>query len=125
MEKKKNGSIRLKIMIPVLILGIVAVASNFLALSSTRKVNKNASEIADHYMKSLTKLSSLKEQIQELHNLGLSHIIATDSESMIFYILNVFTEKERYTISFMMQKELCENIYDFMHERLPKKDTED
>lgn len=86
MEKKKHGSIRLKIMIPVLILGIVAVASNFLALSSTRKVNKNASEIADHYMKSLTKLSSLKEQIQELHNLGLSHIIATDSESMIFYI---------------------------------------
>ena len=44
---------------------------------------------------------------------------------MIFYILNVFTEKERYTISFMMQKELCENIYEFMHARLPKKDTED
>ena len=35
-------------------------------------------------------------------------------ENMIFYILNVFTEKERYTISFMMQKELCENIYEFM-----------
>ena len=33
-------------------------------------------------------------------------------ENMIFYILNVFTEKERYTIS-------------FMHARLPKKDTED
>ena len=46
-------------------------------------------------------------------------------ENMIFYILNVFTEKERYTISFMMQKELCENIYEFMHARLPKKDTED
>ena len=45
--------------------------------------------------------------------------------NMIFYILNVFTEKERYTISFMMQKELCENIYEFMHARLPKKDTED
>lgn len=37
-------------------------------------------------MKSMTELSSLKEQIQKLHNLGLSHIIATDSESMIFYI---------------------------------------
>lgn len=86
MKKKKHGSIRLKIMIPVLILGIVAVASNFLALSNTRKVNKTASNIADHYMKSLTELSSLKEQIQKLHNLGLSHIIATDSESMIFYI---------------------------------------
>ena len=44
-------------------------------------------------------------------------------ESMIFYILNIFTDKERYTISFMMQKELCEKIYDFMHERLPKKDS--
>ena len=46
-------------------------------------------------------------------------------ESMLFYILNIFTEKERYTISFTMQKELCENIYEFMHARLPKKDTED
>ena len=45
-------------------------------------------------------------------------------ESMIFYILNVFTEKERYTISFTMQRDLCENIYEFMHARLPKKDPE-
>lgn len=45
-------------------------------------------------------------------------------ESMIFYILNIFTEKERYSISFTLQKDLCEAIYDFMHERIPKKDTE-
>lgn len=92
-KKKRHGSIRLKIMLPVLILGIVAVVSNILALSNTKKVNTNASNITDHYMVSVTKLSTIKEQTQELHNLGLSHIIATDSTSMIHYI-NTIKEKE-------------------------------
>ena len=68
-KKKRHGSIRLKIMLPVLILGIVAVVSNILALSNTKKVNTNASNITDHYMVSVTKLSTIKEQTQELHNL--------------------------------------------------------
>ncbi len=92
-KKKRHGSIRLKIMLPVLILGIVAVVSNILALSNTKKVNTNASNITDHYMVSVTKLSTIKEQTQELHNLGLSHIIATDSTSMIHYI-DTIKEKE-------------------------------
>lgn len=91
--QKKHGSIRLKIMLPVIILGIVAVVSNVLALSNTKKVNTNASTITDHYMVSLSELSSIKEKTQELHNLGLSHIIATDSTSMIRYI-NTIKEKE-------------------------------
>ncbi len=80
-------------MLPVLILGIVAVVSNILALSNTKKVHTNASNITEHYMVSVTKLSTIKEQTQELHNLGLSHIIATDSTSMIHYI-DTIKEKE-------------------------------
>ncbi len=65
------------------------------------------------------------------HKYGTSHYsfdeikhvtMVIPDESMLFYILNVFTEKERYTISFMMQKELCETIYEYMHARLPKKE---
>ena len=77
--KKKRTSVRVHIMLPVLILGFISIASNLLAVFNIRKVNENATEIADHYMASLTELSSLMDQTRELHNLGLSHIIASDS----------------------------------------------
>ena len=93
MNRKRRGSIRVLIIIPVLILGIVGVISNFIAMSNIRKVNGNASEIADHYMSSLTELSSIKEQIQSLHTKGLSHIIATDSNSMIDLINTIKLDK--------------------------------
>lgn len=86
---QKKGSIRLMIMIPVIVLGVVAVLSNIIAFSNIKNVNKNASEIADHYMSSLTEISSIKQQTQTLHELGLSHIIATDSNSMINYITTI------------------------------------
>lgn len=41
-------------------------------------------------------------------------------EAMIFYVLNIITEKEQFAIPLTMQKELCENIYEFMHARMPK-----
>lgn len=81
--KKKRTSVRVHIMLPVLILGFISIASNLLAVFNIRKVNENATEIADHYMASLTELSSLMDQTRELHNLGLSHIIASDSSGMI------------------------------------------
>lgn len=68
MEKKvkRHGSIKVRIMLPVLILGIVAIVSNITAMSNIRKVNTNAERIADHYMTSLTELSAIKEQVQQL-----------------------------------------------------------
>ena len=85
MEKrqKKRGSIKVRIMLPVLILGIVAIISNVTAMSNIQKVNQNAAQIADHDMTSLTELSSIKEQVQQLHNLGLSHAVAINSNAMI------------------------------------------
>ncbi len=82
-KQKRRKSIKIRIMVPVIILGIVAVISNLAAISNIRMVNQNATEIADHDMVSLTELSSIKQQIQELHNIGLSHVIALDSASMI------------------------------------------
>lgn len=92
-KNTKRGSIRTSIMIPVLILGFVAVVSNVLAFLNIQKVNNNASEIADHYMSSLTEVSSMKEQTQNLHNIGLSHIIASDALGMIANI-NAIKEQE-------------------------------
>lgn len=85
----KKGSIRTMIMLPVLILGIVIIVSNVISFRNTGKVNENAEMIADHYMSSLTEISDIKEMIQEVHTLGLSHIIAVDSTSMINYITTI------------------------------------
>lgn len=92
-KKKRRGSIKVRIMLPVLILGIVAIISNVTAMSNIRKVNQNAAQIADHYMTSLTELSSIKEQVQQLHNLGLSHAVAINSNAMIDTV-NTIKEKE-------------------------------
>ena len=45
MEKKrtKHRSIKVRIMLPVLILGIVAIVSNLIAIFNIQKVNQNAS----------------------------------------------------------------------------------
>lgn len=93
MNKKRRTSIRMHIMIPVVVLGIVVIVSNLIAMANIQQVNKNAEQIADHYMSSLTKLSSIKQQIQQLHNLGLSHIVATNDLSMIKTI-NTIKENE-------------------------------
>lgn len=97
MEKKvkRHGSIKVRIMLPVLILGIVAIVSNITAMSNIRKVNTNAERIADHYMTSLTELSAIKEQVQQLYSLGLSHAVAISSGTMI---ATVNTIKQNETV---------------------------
>jgi methyl-accepting chemotaxis protein len=81
-------------MIPVIILGIVSIVSNLIAMWNINNVNENATEIADHDMSSLMELSAIKSRTQELHNLGLSHIIATDSTGMIEITNNIKTDSE-------------------------------
>lgn len=83
MKRTKRGSIKVRIMLPVVILGIVAVLSNLATMSNIRRVNENAAGIADHDMTSLTELSSIKQTIQEIQILGLSHATASDSASML------------------------------------------
>lgn len=92
-KKKKHGSIKIRIMLPVLVLGIVAVISNITAMTNIRKVNENAAQIADHSMKSLTELSAIKQQVQELHNLGLSHAVAINSNTMIDTVNTIKTKE--------------------------------
>ncbi len=45
--------------------------------------------------------------------------------NMMFYILNVKTTKDIYTIPFTMKGELCEKIYEFVNARIKHDDDED
>ena len=59
MKKKRQGSIRNAIMIPVIALGIVSIVSNFVAIQNIRNVNNNATVITDNYMASISDLNTI------------------------------------------------------------------
>jgi len=95
MKEKKSFSIKTIILGPVFVLGIVSVIASILAISNIRKVNRNASEIADQYMTGISKLGDIQEGIQEIHKQALSHIVSTDLRSMIGLVESVREEENK------------------------------
>ncbi|MCI8408061.1 MAG: methyl-accepting chemotaxis protein [Lachnospiraceae bacterium] len=86
--------IRSLILIPVLILGVVSIFSSFSSLHSLQSVNRSARTISEECMESLIALSDIENDIQTIHRLALSHIIATKFSTMVD-IVNEIEEKER------------------------------
>ncbi|MBO4679194.1 MAG: methyl-accepting chemotaxis protein [Lachnospiraceae bacterium] len=74
---------------PVLLLGIVSILSNFLAMSSLKKVNSTATTISDEYMTAITELDTIGQTAKDVHSLALSHIVATDFETMTSVITKI------------------------------------
>lgn len=99
MNKKKQGSIRTAIMIPVIILGLVSVLSNMLAFQNIRKVNSNATVITDNHMVSISKLHDIQTATNDIHELALSHIIATQYEVKISIIDSINQQEEKLETS--------------------------
>ena len=91
---KKRTSLKALILVPVFILGILSVLSNVMAVNNIRKVNRNHSRIADDCMNSISELSAIENETQSIHKLGLSHIIATDLNTMISIVEEMQTEQE-------------------------------
>ena len=87
---KRKASIRVMIMVPVLLLGFVSIFSNVMSLTNLRKVNTTASTIADDYMAAINELDVIGQSSKNIHTLALSHIVATDFETMT----NVISEIE-------------------------------
>lgn len=83
--EKKQGRVSTKriILIPVFILGIVSIISNIAAVNNIRRVNSNASQIANGYMTCISELADIQKETQNIHRQSLSHIIATDLTSMV------------------------------------------
>ena len=71
------------ILIPVFVIGIISIISSILAVKNIRKVNENATQIANGYMVCIADLGSIQIETEKIHRLGLSHIVATDLDSMI------------------------------------------
>lgn len=94
MKKKRQGSIRNAIMIPVIALGLVSIISNFVAIQNIRNVNNNATVITDNYMASISDLNTIQTGVQNVHKMGLSHIIATDYDTKITMVESIKAEEE-------------------------------
>ena len=90
---KKKASIRVMIMVPVLLLGFVSIFSNVMSLTNLRKVNKTASTIADDYMAAINLLDTIGQTSKNIHTLALSHIVATDFETMTSVITDIEAEE--------------------------------
>ena len=93
-KQKKSVSIKVVILVPVIILGLISVFSNIMALSNIRKVNKNAIAIADESLNSISELSTIEEKSLEIHKLALSHIIATDFDTMVGLVETIRSEED-------------------------------
>ena len=83
MNQKKKLSTKFIILIPVFILGIFSIISNVMSVSNIKNVNRSAVQISEVSLKNVSSLAEIQRQTQDIHNLGLSHIIAVDLDSMI------------------------------------------
>lgn len=92
-KEKVRISIKVLILIPVIVLGLVSIFSNIVGKMSVRKVNGSAKTIANEYLISIQKTAEIQNEMQNLHELSLSHIIATDFDTMI-KIVDTIKEKE-------------------------------
>ena len=94
MNQKKKLSTKLIILIPVFILGIFSIISNVMSVSNIRNVNQSAVQISEVSLKNVSGLAEIQRQTQDIHNLGLSHIIAVDLDSMIQLVEKIRSQED-------------------------------
>lgn len=94
MNQKKKLSTKLIILIPVFILGIFSIISNVMSVSNIRNVNRSAVQISEVSLKNVSGLAEIQKQTQDIHILGLSHIIAVDLDSMIQLVEKIRSQED-------------------------------
>ena len=94
MNQKKKLSTKFIILIPVFILGIFSIISNVMSVSNIKNVNRSAVQISEVSLKNVSSLAEIQRQTQDIHNLGLSHIIAVDLDSMIQLVEKIRSQED-------------------------------
>lgn len=94
MKEKKRLSITIIILVPVFILGALAIYSNIAAINNLKRVNSTAVTISEEHMVNISQLSDIEKELQEIHKKALSHIIATDLDTLIATVAEVRAEQE-------------------------------
>ncbi len=92
---KKRWNIKYRLILPIALLGMVALISNLLAVSNIKNVNDNAANIADNYMEGKTQLAKIHQSVMNIHSMALSHIVATDYNTMITFVNRIKEEEKK------------------------------
>lgn len=91
---KKKLTIQQRLMLPIILLGIVALISNVLSVFGINNVNSNASKIVDDYMVGSEILQNIRHTTTNIHKMALSHIVATDYNTMITVVAQIKEEEK-------------------------------
>lgn len=92
---KNKFSIRQRLILPILLLGVVAFTSNVLSVFSINNVNSNALRIVDDYMVGLETLQNIRHSTTNIHKMALSHIVAADYNTMVAIVAQIKEEEKR------------------------------
>ena len=90
--KNKKTSIKWWIFAPIAIMAAMMFISNGTSIVSLKNVNKEAKEISDVYLEGISRLGDIQGDIKDLHSMALSHIVATDVDSMINLVNSINEE---------------------------------
>lgn len=91
---KKKFTIQQRLILPIVLLGVVALISNTLSVFSINNVNSNASKIVDNNMVGLETLQNIRHATTNIHKMALSHIVATDYTTMIRVVAQIKEEEK-------------------------------
>lgn len=91
---KKKLTMQQRLILPIILLGVVALISNVLSVFSINNVNSNASKIVDDYMVGLETLQNIRHTTINIHKMALSHIVAADYSTMIDVVAQIKEEEE-------------------------------
>ena len=89
----KNISLKNRLILPIALLGIVALFSNILSIINIRNVNASAATISDNHMDAQSRLAQIYQTSMTIHKMALSHIVATDYETMIVLVQQIKEEE--------------------------------
>ena len=91
---KKKLTIQQRLILPIILLGAVAILSNALSVFGINNVNFNASKIVDNYMVGSETLQNIRHTTTNIHKMALSHIVATDYNTMITIVADIKEEEK-------------------------------
>lgn len=93
---KKTLTIQQRLILPIILLGVVALISNTLSVFSINNVNANASKIVNNYMVGSEMLQNIRHSTTNIHKMALSHIVATDYNTMITVVRQIKRKSRRW-----------------------------
>ena len=91
---KKKLTIQQRLILPIILLGAVAILSNALSVFGINNVNFNVSKIVDKYMVGSETLQNIRHTTTNIHKMALSHIVATDYNTMITVVADIKEEEK-------------------------------